>query len=85
MPPLTVSVAEYAFPAVASGRVSGLTVNGAASIVRLNVLVTFVELASLTRTLNWKIPLPVGVPLIVPLDASNLNPAGSEPELMDHA
>ena len=62
MPPFAVRATEYVVPAVASGSVSGLTVNGAARIVMPNALVAFAELPPLTRRLNWKVPQPMGVP-----------------------
>lgn len=39
---------------------------------------------SLTFAVNVAVPLEVGVPEIVPVDAAKLNPAGKLPDAMDH-
>ena len=41
------------------------------------------ELESVTFSVNDEVPLAVGDPLIVPVDAPRLNPAGNEPLLND--
>ncbi|PYT21961.1 MAG: hypothetical protein DMG57_36900 [Acidobacteria bacterium] len=84
MPPFTARPTEYVIPAVASGSVSGLTVNGAARIVMPNALVAFAELPPLTRRLNWKVPQPMGVPPTVPVEGLRESPDDSEPEATDH-
>jgi hypothetical protein len=42
------------------------------------------EPESLTVTPNEKLPLPVGFPETIPVDAARLSPAGRLPEEIDH-
>jgi hypothetical protein len=46
-------------------------------------LVAVVFELSFTCTVKFAVPIVVGVPLMVPLAASN-RPAGSEPRVVDH-
>ncbi len=48
-----------------------------------NCLVATPEALSATLTVNVGFPTVVGVPLMAPLEAFRLSPAGSEPALMD--
>jgi hypothetical protein len=41
------------------------------------------ELASATCTVKLLVPVPVGVPEIVPVLGVSVNPVGREPEVMD--
>ena len=59
-----------------------LTVGGT-STVRLKACVADTEPASVTRTVKLLVPLPVGVPEIIPVPEARDNPAGSVPEAID--
>ena len=41
------------------------------------------RLASVTCTVKLDVPVPVGVPLISPLELFSVSPAGNEPVLID--
>ena len=64
------------------GRVAGVTVGGPATIrVRFcGGEVIDGVLLSCTVTVNGNVPLAVGVPLMIPVEAFNIRPAGSAPE-----
>jgi hypothetical protein len=81
------SVVEYAVLTRPDGTELVVTCTGvtAAATVRLNDCVAVCavgEVASVTLTVKVKEPDAVGVPVIVPLDAASVRPAGSAPELM---
>ena len=59
-----------------------VTVNGAGATVMLSAFDAVAFELSFTCTAKLEVPLAVGVPLIVPLAASD-RPAGSEPVDMD--
>jgi len=64
--------------------VTGVT---AALTVMLRALVAVCAVGvveSVTFTVKLDVPEAVGVPLIAPLDAFKVSPAGSEPEEIDH-
>jgi hypothetical protein len=56
-------------------------------IVTVNVCVADCGglLLSVTRTVKFAVPTAVGVPLIAPVPALSVNPAGNAPALSDHA
>jgi hypothetical protein len=60
-------------------------IESGATIVRLKVFCAVCRVAplSVTRTVKLNEPAAVGVPLRVPVEA-RLNPAGKEPEAIDH-
>ena len=85
VPPLACSVVEYAVPTVPLGNDVVVTVGGcaAAATAMLKAFVPVLFAASVTCTVNDTVPVVVGVPEITPVDATRLNPAGNEPELID--
>jgi hypothetical protein len=60
-----------------------VTVNGGGATVMLSDCVAVAFELSFTCTVKFAVPAVVGVPLIVPLAASD-RPAGSEPRVVDH-
>lgn len=58
---------------------------GPATMVTLNVLLAVcgVEPESFTWTVNEKLPVWLGVPLIWPVEAFIVRPGGKEPEVTD--
>jgi len=56
---------------------------GVAVTATLSDFVAVIELASVTRTVNVLVPIPVGVPEIAPVLGASANPAGSAPDTMD--
>jgi hypothetical protein len=76
-------VVEYAVPAVPPGRDAVVTVGGcaAAATVILKAFVPVLFAASFTCTVNDPVPAAVGVPEIMPVEATRLNPAGNVPTL----
>ena len=79
---------EYVVPTCPEGIEVVVICTGAtaAAIVILNDFeaVCGVDEESLTWTVKEVIPACVGVPLIWPVEAVRLRPAGKDPELMDH-
>jgi hypothetical protein len=74
--------AAYDCPAVPWGSELVLTTSGGAATVSVSVLVAVCGVAaeSFTCTVKDEDPALDGVPLIAPLEAFKLSPAGSEPE-----
>jgi hypothetical protein len=83
VPPLADSVWLYADPTVPLGSEDVVTINGGLAIVMLRVCVSVAFELSFTCAVKFPVPAVVGVPLIVPLAASD-RPAGSAPALLDH-
>ena len=83
VPPLACSVVEYAVPAVPPGNDVVVTVGGcaAATTAMLNAFVPLLFAASVTCIVNDTVPAAVGVPEIMPVDATKLSPAGNVPAL----
>ena len=88
VPPLAASVVEYAVPTCSDGTEAVVTCTGvtaAATVMPSDIVVVCgVEEESLTCTVKIVVPACVGVPLIWPVDAVRLSPAGNDPELIDH-
>jgi hypothetical protein len=42
-------------------------------------------LSSVTLAVNVEVPLDAGVPVIAPVEGASVSPAGSLPEVIDHA
>ena len=85
MPPLAASVAKYAEPTAPFGRVGSVVIvrEGGAAIVMVNC---FVALApAVTCAVKVKVPVVVGVPVMAPVLAFSVKPAGScrDPEASD--
>ena len=85
VPPLACKVVEYVVPTVPPGSAVVVTVGGcaAAATAMLKAFVPVLFAASVTCTVNDAVAAVVGVPEITPVDATRLNPAGNEPELID--
>ena len=49
----------------------------------LSDFVAAMELASVTRTVKLLVPVPVGVPEIIPVPGASVSPAGRVPDAMD--
>ena len=83
MPPLAASVAEYAEPTAPFGRVVVVIVRDAgAAIVMVNVFVALCAPA-VTCAVKVKVPVVVGVPVMAPVLAFSVKPAGRDPEASD--
>ena len=52
-------------------------------MVLLNCLLAMTPLATVTCTVNYGVPLAVGVPLMAPVPPLNDSPAGSDPVVID--
>ena len=88
MPPLAAKVVEYDVPTCPEGNeiveiVTGVTA-AATVMLRAFVAVCCGEEESLTWTVKVEVPADVGVPLIWPVEAASVRPAGKVPELSDH-
>jgi hypothetical protein len=83
VPPLPLSIAEYAAPTMPSGRLVVVIESAAGAIVIDNCFVALCDALSVTRTMNAAVPDAVGVPLIAPLPLSD-NPAGKLPVVTLH-
>jgi hypothetical protein len=82
LPPVAVSVWEYAVPKVPPGSDPVVIASGAGLIVTTYACESVEPSLSVIFTLKLKLPAAVGVPLIVPCAASIFNPSGSEPALI---
>ena len=83
MPPVAAAVWEYA--TVTSPLANALVViDGAPLIVIDSALVAVAPTLSVTFRVKFVVPAVVGVPVIAPVLASRLNPAGSDPGDSDH-
>lgn len=81
-PPVAARLVEYEVPTVAPGREVVLTASaGFTVMLKVPVAVAFVE--SFTCAVKFAVPLgPVGVPLIAPVLAFSVSPAGKLPTVM---
>ncbi len=61
-----------------------VVITGAALIVISKALLLVAPAKSVTRAVKLEVPAVVGVPEISPVAALSVNPAGSEPVLLDH-
>jgi hypothetical protein len=85
VPPVALISCEYATPTSPAG-------NEGVVIVREPLGFTFsvsgidavADAASVARTVKLAVPAVVGVPLITPVEAPRVRPAGSEPDVIDH-
>ena len=59
------------------------TEGGFAATVKVSGCDAFNELASVTCTLKLLLPVPVGVPEIIPVLGASVSPAGKVPESID--
>ena len=83
IPPLAVSVVEYATPCVPPGRaVVVIDTAGGAATTMLSALVALCAPA-VTRAVMLNVPDAVGVPEITPVPAVRVMPAGSAPLAID--
>jgi hypothetical protein len=86
VPPLALSVAEYALFVCPLGSEDVVICTGvtpaATVILRFAVAFCTGELESVTLTVNEDVPAVVGVPLIWP-ELLSVRPAGKEPALID--
>ena len=78
LPPDAARVCEYDAVTVPSERVAVVTVR-VLYIVIESALVSVAPLSSITWTVKLLVPAVVGVPLITPVEAFKLNPAGRTP------
>ena len=84
VPPVAASVAEYGTVSIPSGIESVVTVRGAGVTVKVRFAVADCAGGpeSVTLKLNGvAFAVAVGVPLITPVDAFSVNPAGRVPEV----
>jgi hypothetical protein len=57
---------------------------GGGSIVRVSAFVALLLLPSVSRTVKLAMPFAEGVPLIIPVEAPRVRPAGRVPAEIDH-
>jgi hypothetical protein len=82
VPPVACKVALYAVPTTPFGSDVVVTASGAALIVMLRALDAFCPSASVACTVKFVVPgFPVGVPVIAPVEAFSVSPAGSDPTM----
>ena len=81
--PVAVNDWLYAVPTVQFGSVDGAMVN-TPEMVRVYARVPVCASESVACTVNEDVPAAVGVPLIMPVPAPSVRPAGSVPELTAH-
>jgi hypothetical protein len=86
VPPVTATVAEYVVPTVPLGREAVVMPPlGAITIERAAVAVRAVGVVeSVTVTVKSEVAAAVGVPVMAPVEASRLSPAGKVPVVTDH-
>ena len=65
------------------GRTGAVVMVSPATTVIVNALVACTLAASVTCAVKLKLPALVGIPVMAPLVASNVRPAGKEPDVMD--
>ena len=82
VPPLTISVSEYAVFTSPNGGAGKLRA-GAAMMISVVAWVALCPLASVTLIVKLDVPTAVGVPDRVPVDEPRVIPAGSVPLLTD--
>ena len=83
MPPLALSVTEYAAPVVPPLSGDVLPIASGPVIVSANVFDAVVLAVSVTCSVKLNVPVAVGVPLSTPA-VENVMPAGSEPDVSAH-
>src|SRR5215470_9129944 len=85
VPPVAVKVCEYATPCWPFDNEPVVIASPAAAIVIESALVfeTVGDSESVTCTVKFVVPVPVGVPLMTPVEALMAKPAGSEPTEID--
>lgn len=81
VPPVVCIVWLYAVLMTGGGNVS-VVIASAAAIVPLYARVATAALLSVAITVNAKTPAAAGVPLMAPVDAFNVKPDGSEPDVI---
>ena len=74
-PPVAVTVCEYGTVISPSGNEEVVIASGATANEMLSAAVAVRPPASVTCTLKWYVPAPLGVPLITPVDESE-SPGG---------
>jgi hypothetical protein len=86
VPPLAVSAALYFAPSCPAARVAVTMAScGEAMVIEVaSVCIWAGDPLSVTSTVNFAIPLPVGVPEIAPVLLFSVNPAGRLPMAIDH-
>jgi hypothetical protein len=76
---------EYAEPTVPFGNAVVPTVSVPAGFTTSDSAFDAVaDVLSVTRTVKFAVTAVVGVPVIAPVDALRVRPAGNEPEVIDH-
>ena len=60
----------------------GVVVEGAALTVRVRALIAACAFESVTLTVNFLVPVPVGVPEMAPVFGASARPAGKDPDAM---
>ncbi len=84
-PPLPCSVWLYAVPIVPAGKGAGVMVNaGGGFTVTVIAWLADMPVASATWKVTEPLLAPVGVPVIAPVLAFKLNPAGNDPAVTLH-
>ena len=86
VPSTAASVCPYVVPTVPSGRLVVVIVGGGTGAVATEIESACVSLcvaASVTLAVKGDTPVVVGVPVIAPVEAFKVSPAGSDPESSD--
>ena len=83
--PVTFILAEYGLPAIALALEQDPQVRlmGEGCTTRVQVTVSLLPFESVTFEVKVNVPAALGVPLMMPVEAFRVRPAGNEPELME--
>ena len=84
VPPEAARVTEYGTFTDPPGNVAAVVMTRLDAIFRVNALLAFTDELSVTCTVKLDVPEPVGVPVIAPVAAFKLKPAGKDPVVMIH-
>src|SRR6476646_2497970 len=83
-PPAAARVNAYGWPMAPGARVGPFVMARPETMVKEYCVEAVLPAPSVIRTVNVKLPLVPGVPLITPVPGFNDNPPGREPELTSH-
>ena len=83
VPPLVAGVCEYAAPTVALAS-DVVVIDGNADTTIDSAFVSNAPTLSSIRTVKLEVPVAVGVPMIAPVLVLRVNPAGRDPDEVDH-